>query len=155
MCFLLPLPSFFFFSFFFSESNLLIFSLYSFLPSFLSFLTTSSCFSAFCLLLLLLLLATVIAATFSRCVFSFPSCVWPLPPSSTTHPPTHLPVPPPSAGTREGLLQKNLSGVLPVRDLRLEPSLLYSLPLLALSPNLLLLWLLLSLACLLTRLRCG
>ncbi|XP_075897854.1 inositol polyphosphate-4-phosphatase type I Ab isoform X9 [Nelusetta ayraudi] len=60
-----------------------------------------------------------------------------------------------SAGTREGLLQKNLSGVLPVRDLRLEPSLLYSLPLLALSPNLLLLWLLLSLACLLTRLRCG
>lgn len=42
-----------------------------------------------------------------------------------------------------------------MRDLRLEPSLLYSLPLLALSPNLLLLWLLLSLACLLTRLRCG
>lgn len=81
----------------------------------------------------------------------------PLPPP-TPKPPNHPTTSrslPTSAGTREGLLQKNLSGVLPVRDLRLDPSLLYSLPLLALSPNLLLLWLLLSLACLLARLRCG
>lgn len=52
------------------------------------------------------------------------------------------------------MLQKNLSGLAPVRALRVEPSLLYSLPLLALSPGLLLLWLLLSLALLLARLRC-
>ncbi|KAK0140928.1 Type I inositol 3,4-bisphosphate 4-phosphatase [Merluccius polli] len=43
-----------------------------------------------------------------------------------------------SVGTREGVIQKNLSGLLPQRDLRLNPSLLYSLPLLALSPNLML-----------------
>ncbi|CAB1327798.1 unnamed protein product [Coregonus sp. 'balchen'] len=46
-----------------------------------------------------------------------------------------------SIGTREGVTQKNLSGLLPVRDFRLDPSLLYSLPLLALSPNLLVVWL--------------
>ncbi|XP_072304382.1 inositol polyphosphate-4-phosphatase type I A-like isoform X1 [Eucyclogobius newberryi] len=59
-----------------------------------------------------------------------------------------------SVGTREGVVQKNLSGLLPVRDVRLDPSLLYSLPLLALNPHLLLLWLCLSLTFLLTRLRC-
>ncbi|KAK7893530.1 hypothetical protein WMY93_022682 [Mugilogobius chulae] len=59
-----------------------------------------------------------------------------------------------SVGTREGVIQKNLSGLLPVRDIRLDPSLLYSLPLLALSPHLLLVWLCLSLTYLLARLRC-
>lgn len=53
------------------------------------------------------------------------------------------------------MLQKNLSGLLPLRDLRLDPSLLYSLPLLALSPSLLLVWMLLSLLLLLARLRCS
>ncbi|PWA32111.1 hypothetical protein CCH79_00013402 [Gambusia affinis] len=51
-----------------------------------------------------------------------------------------------SVGTREGVIQKNLSGLLPVRDLRLDPSLMYSLPLLALSPNLLLVCIFLSVA---------
>ncbi|XP_036397075.1 inositol polyphosphate-4-phosphatase type I A isoform X2 [Megalops cyprinoides] len=60
-----------------------------------------------------------------------------------------------SAGTREGVTQKNLSGLLPVRDFSLDPSLLYSLPLLALSPNLLVIWLFLSVAYLLARLRCN
>ncbi|TSK62557.1 Type I inositol 3,4-bisphosphate 4-phosphatase [Bagarius yarrelli] len=60
-----------------------------------------------------------------------------------------------SIGTREGVTQKNLSGVLPVRELRLEPNLLYSLPLLALSPNLLIVWLFLSVAYLLAKLRCS
>lgn len=60
-----------------------------------------------------------------------------------------------SVGTREGVVQKNLSGLLPVRDIRLDPSLLYSLPLLALSPHLLLVWLCLSLTYLLARLRCS
>ncbi|KAG7259098.1 hypothetical protein CRUP_007063 [Coryphaenoides rupestris] len=60
-----------------------------------------------------------------------------------------------SVGTREGVTQKNLSGLLPQRDLlRLDPSLLYSLPLLALSPNLLLVWLFLSVAYLLAKMRC-
>ncbi|XP_030215834.1 type I inositol 3,4-bisphosphate 4-phosphatase isoform X4 [Gadus morhua] len=59
-----------------------------------------------------------------------------------------------SVGTREGVTQKNLSGVLPQRELRLDPSLLYSLPLLALSPNLLLVWVFLSVAYVLARLRC-
>ncbi|XP_048834479.1 LOW QUALITY PROTEIN: inositol polyphosphate-4-phosphatase type I A-like [Brienomyrus brachyistius] len=58
-----------------------------------------------------------------------------------------------SIGTREGVTQKNLSGLLPVRDFRLDPSLLYSVPLLALSPNLLFVWFFLSVACLLARLR--
>ncbi|XP_062417508.1 inositol polyphosphate-4-phosphatase type I A-like isoform X10 [Pungitius pungitius] len=58
-------------------------------------------------------------------------------------------------GTREGVIQKNLSGLLPVRDLRLDPGLLYSLPLLALSPNLLLVWIFLSVAYFLAKLRCG
>uniref|UniRef100_A0A8B9HG48 Inositol polyphosphate-4-phosphatase type I A n=1 Tax=Astyanax mexicanus TaxID=7994 RepID=A0A8B9HG48_ASTMX len=60
-----------------------------------------------------------------------------------------------SIGTREGVTQKNLSGLLPVREFRLDPSLLYSLPLLALSPNLLIVWLFLSLAYLLSKLRCS
>ncbi|XP_056884387.1 inositol polyphosphate-4-phosphatase type I Ab isoform X3 [Takifugu flavidus] len=60
-----------------------------------------------------------------------------------------------SNGTREGVLQKNLSGLLPIRDLRLDPSLLYSLPLLALSPSLLLVWMFLSVAVFLAKLRCS
>nr|XP_021487241.1 type I inositol 3,4-bisphosphate 4-phosphatase isoform X12 [Meriones unguiculatus] len=59
-----------------------------------------------------------------------------------------------SIGTREVVTQKNLSGLVPMRDLRLDPSLLCSLPLLALSPNLLIVWLFLSIAYLLTKLRC-
>ncbi|XP_048090340.1 inositol polyphosphate-4-phosphatase type I Ab isoform X7 [Alosa alosa] len=58
-----------------------------------------------------------------------------------------------SIGTREGVTQKNLSGVLPVRDLRLDPALFYSLPLLAFSPNLLFVWLFLSVAFFLAKLR--
>nr|XP_040028908.1 inositol polyphosphate-4-phosphatase type I A-like isoform X4 [Gasterosteus aculeatus aculeatus] len=58
-------------------------------------------------------------------------------------------------GTREGVIQKNLSGLLPVRDLRLDPGLLYSLPLLALSPNLLVVWIFLSVAYFLAKLRCS
>lgn len=61
---------------------------------------------------------------------------------------------PGSIGTREGVIQKNLCGLLPVRDLRLDPSLLYSLPLLALSPNLLVVWIFLSVAYFLAKLRC-
>nr|XP_057907105.1 inositol polyphosphate-4-phosphatase type I A-like isoform X3 [Doryrhamphus excisus] len=60
-----------------------------------------------------------------------------------------------SIGTREGVIQKNLSGLLPVRDFRMDPSLLYSLPLLALSPNLLVVWIFLSVAFILARLRCS
>ncbi|XP_018584904.1 type I inositol 3,4-bisphosphate 4-phosphatase-like isoform X3 [Scleropages formosus] len=60
-----------------------------------------------------------------------------------------------SVGTREGVTQKNLSGLLPIRDFRLDPSLLYSLPLLALSPNLLFVWFFLSMAYLLAKLRCS
>ncbi|XP_051008738.1 inositol polyphosphate-4-phosphatase type I A isoform X7 [Acomys russatus] len=59
-----------------------------------------------------------------------------------------------SIGTREVVTQKNLSGLVPIRDLRLDPSLLCSIPLLALSPNLLIVWLFLSIAYLLTKLRC-
>ncbi|XP_034061290.1 inositol polyphosphate-4-phosphatase type I A-like isoform X5 [Gymnodraco acuticeps] len=58
-------------------------------------------------------------------------------------------------GTREGVIQKNLSGLLPVRDLRLDPSLLYSLPLLAFSPNLMVVWIFLSVAYFLAKLRCS
>lgn len=72
-----------------------------------------------------------------------------------TAPPLYPPPPGCSVGTREGVTQKNLSGLLPVRELRLEPSLLYSLPLLALSPNLLIVWLFLSVAYLLAKLRCS
>lgn len=46
-----------------------------------------------------------------------------------------------SIGTREVVTQKELGGLVPVRDLRLDPSLLCSIPLLALSPNLLIVWL--------------
>lgn len=60
-----------------------------------------------------------------------------------------------SVGTREGVIQKNLSGLLPVRDLHLDPSLLYSLPLLALSPNLLVVWIFLSVAYFLAKVRCS
>ncbi|XP_061533242.1 inositol polyphosphate-4-phosphatase type I A-like isoform X3 [Phycodurus eques] len=60
-----------------------------------------------------------------------------------------------SIGTREGVIQKNLSGLLPVRDFRMDPSLLYSLPLLALSPNLLVVWIFLSMTFILARLRCS
>ncbi|XP_054915117.1 inositol polyphosphate-4-phosphatase type I A-like isoform X8 [Poeciliopsis prolifica] len=60
-----------------------------------------------------------------------------------------------SVGTREGVIQKNLSGLLPVRDLRLDPSLMYSLPLLALSPNLLVVCIFLSVAYFLARVRCS
>ncbi|XP_067358133.1 inositol polyphosphate-4-phosphatase type I A-like isoform X2 [Channa argus] len=60
-----------------------------------------------------------------------------------------------SIGTREGVIQKNLSGLLPVRDFRLDPSLLYSLPLLALSPNLLVVWIFLSVAYFLAKIRCS
>ncbi|MED6266460.1 hypothetical protein CHARACLAT_002370 [Characodon lateralis] len=60
-----------------------------------------------------------------------------------------------SVGTREGVIQKNLSGLLPVRDLRLDPSLMYSLPLLALSPNLLVVWIFLSMAYFLAKIRCS
>ncbi|XP_047210987.1 inositol polyphosphate-4-phosphatase type I A-like isoform X3 [Girardinichthys multiradiatus] len=60
-----------------------------------------------------------------------------------------------SVGTREGVIQKNLSGLLPVRDLRLDPSLMYSLPLLALSPNLLVVWIFLSMAYFLAKVRCS
>ncbi|XP_036309994.1 inositol polyphosphate-4-phosphatase type I A isoform X10 [Pipistrellus kuhlii] len=59
-----------------------------------------------------------------------------------------------SIGTREVVTQKNLSGLVPIRDLRLDPSLLCSIPLLALSPNLLIVWLFLSLAYLVAKLRC-
>ncbi|XP_041128189.1 inositol polyphosphate-4-phosphatase type I A isoform X4 [Polyodon spathula] len=59
-----------------------------------------------------------------------------------------------SIGTREVVTQKNLSGLLPIRDFRLDPSLLYSIPLLALSPNLLVVWLFLSVAYLLAKMRC-
>lgn len=59
-----------------------------------------------------------------------------------------------SIGTREVVTQKNLSGLVPIRDLRLDPSLLCSIPLLALSPNLLIVWLFLSIAYLLSKLRC-
>ncbi|XP_041114812.1 inositol polyphosphate-4-phosphatase type I A-like isoform X3 [Polyodon spathula] len=58
-----------------------------------------------------------------------------------------------SIGTREVVTQKNLSGLLPIRDFRLDPSLLYSIPLLALSPNLLVVWLFLSVAYLLAKMR--
>ncbi|XP_069377005.1 inositol polyphosphate-4-phosphatase type I A-like isoform X16 [Paralichthys olivaceus] len=60
-----------------------------------------------------------------------------------------------SVGTREGVIQKNLSGLLPVRDFRLDPGLMYSLPLLALSPNLLVVWIFLSVAYFLAKLRCS
>ncbi|XP_069060448.1 inositol polyphosphate-4-phosphatase type I A isoform X8 [Pleurodeles waltl] len=59
-----------------------------------------------------------------------------------------------SIGTREVVTQKNLSGLVPIRDFRLDPSLLYSIPLLALSPNLLVVWLFLSIAYLVAKLRC-
>ncbi|XP_065746677.1 inositol polyphosphate-4-phosphatase type I A isoform X3 [Phocoena phocoena] len=59
-----------------------------------------------------------------------------------------------SIGTREVVTQKNLSGLVPTRDLRLDPSLLCSIPLLALSPNLLIAWLFLSVAYLVAKLRC-
>ncbi|ELK23199.1 Type I inositol-3,4-bisphosphate 4-phosphatase [Myotis davidii] len=59
-----------------------------------------------------------------------------------------------SIGTREVVTQKNLSGLVPIRDLRLDPSLLCSIPLLALSPNLLIVWLFLSIAYLVAKLRC-
>ncbi|XP_060043478.1 inositol polyphosphate-4-phosphatase type I A isoform X8 [Erinaceus europaeus] len=59
-----------------------------------------------------------------------------------------------SIGTREVVTQKNLSGLVPIRDLRLDTSLLCSIPLLALSPNLLIVWLFLSIAYLVTKLRC-
>ncbi|XP_044628880.1 inositol polyphosphate-4-phosphatase type I A isoform X8 [Equus asinus] len=59
-----------------------------------------------------------------------------------------------SIGTREVVTQKNLSGLVPIRDLRLDPSLLCSIPLLALSPNLLIAWLCLSIAYLVAKLRC-
>ncbi|XP_051783095.1 inositol polyphosphate-4-phosphatase type I A isoform X3 [Erpetoichthys calabaricus] len=59
-----------------------------------------------------------------------------------------------SIGTREIVTQKNLSGLLPIRDCRLDPSLLYSIPLLALSPNLLIVWLFLSVAYLIAKMRC-
>lgn len=59
-----------------------------------------------------------------------------------------------SIGTREVVTQKNLSGLVPIRDLRLDPSLLCSIPLLALSPNLLIVWLFLSIAYLVTKFRC-
>lgn len=62
---------------------------------------------------------------------------------------------PDSVGTREGVIQKNLSGLLPVRDLRLDPSLMYSLPLLALSPNLLVVCIFLSVAYFLAKVRCS
>ena len=64
------------------------------------------------------------------------------------------PLPFHSIGTREVVTQKNLSGLVPVRDLRLDPSLLCSIPLLALSPNLLIVWLFLSIAYLVAKLRC-
>ncbi|KAJ6667421.1 hypothetical protein lerEdw1_016542, partial [Lerista edwardsae] len=56
-----------------------------------------------------------------------------------------------SIGTREVVTQKNLCGLVPIRDFRLDPSLLYSIPLLALSPNLLIVWLFLSIAYLVAR----
>ncbi|XP_072900175.1 inositol polyphosphate-4-phosphatase type I A isoform X3 [Hemitrygon akajei] len=59
-----------------------------------------------------------------------------------------------SIGTREVVTQKNLSGLVPIRDCRLDPSLLYSIPLLAFSPNLMIVWVFLSLAYLLARFRC-
>lgn len=59
-----------------------------------------------------------------------------------------------SIGTREVVIQKNLCGLVPFRDFRLDPSLLYSIPLLALSPNLLIVWLFLSIAYLVAKLRC-
>ncbi|XP_048349153.1 inositol polyphosphate-4-phosphatase type I A isoform X5 [Sphaerodactylus townsendi] len=59
-----------------------------------------------------------------------------------------------SIGTREVVTQKNLCGLVPIRDFRLDPSLLYSIPMLALSPNLLIVWLFLSIAYLVARLRC-
>ncbi|KAM8976311.1 inositol polyphosphate-4-phosphatase type I A isoform 1-T1 [Pelodytes ibericus] len=59
-----------------------------------------------------------------------------------------------SIGTREIVTQKNLCGLVPTRDFRLDPSLLYSVPLLALSPNLLIVWLFLSVAYLVSRFRC-
>lgn len=59
-----------------------------------------------------------------------------------------------SIGTRELVTQKNLSGLVPIRDFRLDPSLLYSIPLLAFSPNLLIVWLFLSVAYLVSRFRC-
>lgn len=59
-----------------------------------------------------------------------------------------------SIGTREVVTQKNLCGLVPIRDFRLDPSLLYSIPLLALSPNLLVVWLFLSIAYLVARVRC-
>ncbi|XP_057414103.1 inositol polyphosphate-4-phosphatase type I A isoform X5 [Balaenoptera acutorostrata] len=59
-----------------------------------------------------------------------------------------------SIGTREVVTQKNLSGLVPIRDLRLDPSLLCSIPLLALSPSLLIAWLFLSISYLVAKLRC-
>uniref|UniRef100_A0A6I8QJH3 Inositol polyphosphate-4-phosphatase type I A n=1 Tax=Xenopus tropicalis TaxID=8364 RepID=A0A6I8QJH3_XENTR len=59
-----------------------------------------------------------------------------------------------SIGTREIVTQKNLCGLVPIRDFRLDPSLLYSIPLLAMSPNLLIVWLCLSIAYLVARFRC-
>ncbi|XP_039196572.1 inositol polyphosphate-4-phosphatase type I A isoform X7 [Crotalus tigris] len=59
-----------------------------------------------------------------------------------------------SIGTREVVIQKNLCGLVPLRDFRLDPNLLYSIPLLALSPNLLIVWLFLSIAYLVAKLRC-
>uniref|UniRef100_A0A8C2X4K7 Inositol polyphosphate-4-phosphatase type I Ab n=1 Tax=Cyclopterus lumpus TaxID=8103 RepID=A0A8C2X4K7_CYCLU len=61
----------------------------------------------------------------------------------------------PQDAPHSGVIQKNLSGLLPVRDFRLDPSLLYSLPLLALSPNLLVVWIFLSMAYFLAKLRCS
>uniref|UniRef100_A0A8C5LNW0 Inositol polyphosphate-4-phosphatase type I A n=1 Tax=Leptobrachium leishanense TaxID=445787 RepID=A0A8C5LNW0_9ANUR len=59
-----------------------------------------------------------------------------------------------SIGTREIVTQKNLCGLVPIRDFKLDPSLLYSVPLLAFSPNLLVVWLFLSVAYLVAKFRC-
>lgn len=100
----------------------------------------------FLLLTLLLFYHSLFPLIFSSVLFL---------PSSSSLCSSSLAPSPGSNGTREGVFQKNLSGLLPIRDLRLDPSLLYSLPLLALSPSLLLVWMFLSVAVLLAKLRCS
>lgn len=134
---LLPLLLLFLLAIFYFLSYFLSFLLHLFLPVYFFLICSSSLFS---FLLQPLLHHLLLPPTFFCC--STP----PLPPTFTWLG---------RIGTREGVTQKNLSGLLPVRDFRLDPSLLYSLPLLALSPNLLVVWIFLSVAYFLAKLRCS
>lgn len=124
----------------------LVFLSHSFLHFIFSF-----CMASFHLFILLILSLDFLLFfhTFDKIHCTFLSFLYFLPPTlSPKRFPFH------SIGTREVVTQKNLSGLVPIRDLRLDPSLLCSIPLLALSPNLLIVWLFLSIAYLVTKLRC-